>query len=70
MLFGKLDVLGALRLRALAKLADGSPSVGSKWFDSYSLSHKKGGPLDRLFYGSPSWIRTSDRPINSRMLYR
>lgn len=22
------------------------------------------------FFGSPGWIRTSDHPINSRMLYR
>jgi hypothetical protein len=23
-----------------------------------------------IFFGSPGWIRTSDHPINSRMLYR
>ena len=26
--------------------------------------------LNLLDFGSPGWIRTSDHPINSRMLYR
>jgi len=26
--------------------------------------------LNILDFGSPGWIRTSDHPINSRMLYR
>lgn len=30
----------------------------------------QGAPCWPLSYGSASWIRTSDRPINSRMLYR
>jgi hypothetical protein len=38
-------------------------------------SSVEAGQMERLLemlrrFGSPGWIRTSDHPINSRMLYR